>query len=43
VWLESPKLVLLAEGEGFAETWQVVLAGSGVTGGAVHDARVAAL
>lgn len=42
-WLESPKLVLLSEGEGFFETWQSLLRKAGVVGGAVHDARVAAV
>lgn len=42
-WLESPSLVLLHEGEGFIDTLRRVLATSKVRGGAVHDARIAAL
>lgn len=42
-WLDSPTLVILAEGR---DHWQLLsefLAGSAVTGARVHDARVAAL
>lgn len=42
-WLESPSLVLLHEGDGFWETLQSVLESSRVEGGAVYDARIAAL
>jgi len=42
-WLESPSLVLLFEGDGFWETLQEVMSQSAVQGGAVHDARIAAL
>jgi toxin-antitoxin system PIN domain toxin len=42
-WLESPSLVLLHEGDGFFETLKPLLATSRVQGGAVHDARIAAL
>jgi len=42
-WLESPTLVLLGEGEGFFDTLRPLLDQSGVQGGAVHDARIAAL
>ena len=42
-WLESPTLVLLYEGDGFWETLRPLLARSAVQGGAVHDARIAAL
>jgi len=42
-WLESPTLVLLHEGDGFWETLQGLLHDSAVQGGAVHDARIAAL
>jgi toxin-antitoxin system PIN domain toxin len=42
-WLESPTLILLHEGEGFWDTAQALIARSAVQGGAVHDARVAAL
>jgi uncharacterized protein len=42
-WLESPSLVLLAEAPGYWQTLRALLAGSGVHGPRVHDARVAAL
>jgi toxin-antitoxin system PIN domain toxin len=42
-WLESPSLILLHEGDGFFETLRPLLAGSKVHGGAIHDARIAAL
>ena len=42
-WLESPSLTLLHEGDGFWETLGDVLTRSAVQGGAVHDARIAAL
>ena len=42
-WLESPSLILLYEGEGFWETIDGILKKSRVVGGAVHDARIAAL
>ncbi|MEO7191454.1 MAG: TA system VapC family ribonuclease toxin [Vicinamibacterales bacterium] len=42
-WLESPSLVLLHEGDGFFDALGPVLAASKVQGGAVHDARIAAL
>lgn len=42
-WLESPSLVLLAEAEGYWDTLRGLVAGGHVAGGAVHDARVAAL
>jgi hypothetical protein len=42
-WLESPTLTLLSEGEGYAGVWAEVLRKSAVSGGAVHDARIAAL
>ena len=42
-WLESPTVVLLSEGEEFFETLEALLKKSAVQGGAVHDARVAAL
>jgi toxin-antitoxin system PIN domain toxin len=42
-WLESPNLVLLSEGEGFAPPWLEILRRAKVKGGAVHDARIAAL
>lgn len=42
-WMESPTLVLLHEDDQFWPTLRTVLDGSKVTGGAVHDARIAAL
>jgi uncharacterized protein len=42
-WLESPSLILLHENEEFFEALEPVLKKSAVRGGAVHDARVAAL
>jgi len=42
-WLESPSLVLLYEGDGFWEKLEALLRKSAVQGGAVHDARIAAL
>jgi hypothetical protein len=42
-WLESPTLVLLYEGDGFWETLRPLVDHSMVQGGAVHDARIAAL
>lgn len=42
-WLESPTLVLLHEGDAFWEALRPLLAQSAVQGGAVHDARIAAL
>jgi hypothetical protein len=42
-WLESPSLVLLAEGEGYWVTLAHLLATAKVTGPRVHDARIAAL
>ena len=42
-WLESPTLVLLHEGEGFWDTFRTMLEGAAVQGGAIHDARIAAL
>ena len=42
-WLESPTLILLHESESFFETFAVLVTKSGVQGGAIHDARIAAL
>ena len=42
-WLESPSLVLLAEGPGYAEHLGRMLTAGKVVGPRVHDARVAAL
>jgi toxin-antitoxin system PIN domain toxin len=43
VWLESPSLVLLAEGPGYWPRLRDVLDGSRVVGPQIHDARVAAI
>ena len=42
-WLESPSLVLLAETDAHWPTLKKLLAAGRVQGGAVHDARIAAL
>lgn len=42
-WLESPTLALLAEGPGYAARLDDVLRPSRVTGGKIHDARIAIL
>lgn len=42
-WLESPSLVLLAESPGYWPAFSEALVAGRVTGGRVHDARVAAL
>jgi toxin-antitoxin system PIN domain toxin len=42
-WLESPSLVLLAEGEGYLATLAQLLVAAKVRGHRVHDARIAAL
>ena len=42
-WLESPSLVLLHEDDGFFDALNRLLAASKVRGGAVHDAKIAAL
>ena len=42
-WLASPTVVLLHEGEGFWDTLEPLLQSANVRGGAVHDARIAAL
>ena len=42
-WLESPSLLLLAEGPGYAQRLTDVIVTSKVNGAKVHDARVAAL
>jgi toxin-antitoxin system PIN domain toxin len=42
-WLESPSLVLLAEGEGYLATLAQLLVAAKVSGPRVHDARIAAL
>ena len=42
-WLESPTVVLLHEGDGFWDSLRPTIERSKVEGGAVHDARIAAL
>ncbi len=42
-WLESPSVVLLAEGDGYWMTLAQLLAKTKVTGPHIHDARIAAL
>ena len=42
-WLESPSLVMLHEGDGYWPTFRNLLERSDARGGAIHDARVAAL
>jgi len=42
-WLESPSLVLLSEGEGYARHLADTLSASRVVGARIHDARVASL
>ncbi|MDE3074004.1 MAG: PIN domain-containing protein [Chloroflexota bacterium] len=42
-WIESPSLVLLGEGPGYFATFQENAARAGAVGGAIHDARIAAL
>lgn len=43
MWLESPTLVVLAEGEGYWAVLDDILAKANVSGPRVHDARIAAL
>lgn len=42
-WLASPTHVLLSEGPGYWEVLEALLKASKVSGGQVHDARIAAL
>ena len=42
-WLESPELTLLSEPDDFLPTLKETITRSVVVGGAVHDARIAAL
>lgn len=42
-WLESPGLVLLTEGAGYARHLRELTTTAGVTGALVHDARIAAI
>jgi predicted nucleic acid-binding protein len=41
-WIESPSLVLLAEGDEYWPTLRTLVTGGRVTGPAIHDARIAA-
>ena len=43
VWLESPAATTLAEDERYLDTLAALLESSGISGGKVHDARIAAL
>ncbi len=42
-WLESPTVVLLAEGPGYADILRAIVLRGGIVGPRIHDARVAAL
>ncbi len=42
-WRESPGLILLSEDEAYWPSFESVVDHSRITGGAIHDARVAAL
>jgi uncharacterized protein len=42
-WLESPSVVLIAEGDGYWNALSELVTKSKVTGPRVHDARIAAL
>jgi uncharacterized protein len=42
-WLQSPSLVIAAESEGYWERLRPLLLSGRVSGGRVHDARIAAL
>jgi predicted nucleic acid-binding protein len=42
-WLSSPSISILSEGSGYYALLRSVVTSSGVTGGAIHDARIAAL
>jgi toxin-antitoxin system PIN domain toxin len=42
-WLESPRLVVIAEEDGYWQGLRALLEAGRVTGPAVHDARIAAL
>ena len=42
-WFESPSLVLIGETDRYWETFRSLAASSRVTGGQVHDARIAAI
>lgn len=43
LWSQSPTVVFLGEGDGYLDVLQHVLSSSSVSGGRVHDARVAAI
>ena len=42
-WLESPSLVLIGETEGYWQRFREITESGKVSGGQVHDARIAAL
>ena len=42
-WLEVPNLILLTEAEGYWEEFQKIIQAGQISGGQVHDARIAAL
>jgi toxin-antitoxin system PIN domain toxin len=42
-WLDSPTATTLAEDERYLDTLKALLESSGISGGKVHDARIAAL
>ncbi|MBE9535521.1 MAG: PIN domain-containing protein [Proteobacteria bacterium] len=42
-WIEAPSLILLAELEGYWPQFRKMIEAGRVTGGQIHDARVAAL
>jgi toxin-antitoxin system PIN domain toxin len=42
-WIEAPSLILLAETEGYWPQFRKMIEAGRVTGGQIHDARVAAL
>ena len=42
-WVESPSLVLLAEGEGYWPQLRALVLGGYISGPKIHDARVAAI
>ena len=42
-WIEAPSLILLAESEGYWPQFRKMIEAGRVTGGQIHDARVAAL
>jgi toxin-antitoxin system PIN domain toxin len=43
IWMESPSLLLVGEREGYWKEFIKLAATARVTGGAIHDARIAAI